>query len=159
MAQCLVRYEQIKDYPAAKFKRLTGVRPETFAEMLAVVSGAWRDFGRPPKLSRPDQLLLALSYWREYRTLAHTAATYGVSEPTAWGIVRRVEHTLLDSGSFSLPSRRVLSRSPAGTFAVVVLDATETEIERPQKGSADITAARRARLRRVGRSATPSRGN
>ncbi len=66
-----MRYDQINCLPAAKFKRLTGVSPETFAQMLSAVEAAWRDFGRPPKLSRPDQVLLALSYWREYRTLAH----------------------------------------------------------------------------------------
>jgi DDE superfamily endonuclease len=41
-----------------------------------------RDFGRPPKLSRADQLLLSLIYWREYRTEFHIGLTYGVSEPT-----------------------------------------------------------------------------
>jgi Helix-turn-helix of DDE superfamily endonuclease len=146
-----MHYCQIKDYPASQFKRLTGVRPEIFQDMLTTLTKAWRDFGRPPKLSREDQLLLALSYWREYRTLAHTAATYGVSEPTAWRIVRRVEDTLLRSGAFSLPGRRTLERSPAGTYRSVVLDATETEVERPQKSSGGITAARR--------SAIPSKGS
>jgi hypothetical protein len=142
-----VRYDQIKDYPAAQFRRLTGVSPETFCEMLAAIEGAWRDFGRPPKLSRADQLMLALSYWREYRTFAHAAATYGVSEPTAWRIVRRVEHTLLSSGAFSLPGRRKLERSPAGTYRAVIVDATETEVERPQKSSGGTTAARRSATR------------
>ncbi|WP_197710996.1 helix-turn-helix domain-containing protein, partial [Acinetobacter baumannii] len=36
--------------------------------------------GRPPKLSIEDQILLGLSYWREYRTLFHVATSYGVSE-------------------------------------------------------------------------------
>lgn len=146
-----MRYEQIKDYPAERFKRLTGVSPATFSEMLTAVEAAWRDFGRPPKLSRQDQLLLALSYWREYRTQAHLAASFGVSEPTANRVVRRVEDTLIKSGRFSLPGQRALSRSPAGTFRAVLLDATETEVERPQKSSGATSAARR--------SATPSRRN
>jgi hypothetical protein len=137
-----VHYDQIKDLPPARFKRLTGVRPETFHEMLALLKRAWRDFGRPPKLGREDQLLLALSYWREYRTLAHLGASFGVSEPTAWRTVRRVEDTLIRSGLFSLPGKRALERAPAGTYAAVLLDATETEIERPQKSSGAITAAR-----------------
>jgi hypothetical protein len=137
-------YDQIKDLPADRFKRLTGVRPETFHEMLAVVRSAWRTFGRPPKLPRQDQLLLALSYWREYRTLAHLAASFGVSEPTAWRTVRRVEETLLHSGQFSLPGKRALERAPAGTFTVILLDATETEIERPPKSSAGISVGRRS---------------
>ena len=133
-----MHYHQIKDLPPARFKRLTGVHPETFHEMLAVLKHAWRDFGRPPKLRREDQLLLALAYWREYRTLAHRGATFGVSEPTAWRTVRRVENTLLQSGPFSLPGKRTpgkrtLERAPVGTFSAVLLDATEIEIERPQK--------------------------
>jgi hypothetical protein len=137
-----VHYDQIKDLPVPRFKRLTGVRPETFHQMLAVLKHAWRDFGRPPKLRREDQLLLALCYWREYRTLAHLGATFGVSEPTAWRTVRRVEQTLLQSGQFSLPGKRALERSSTGTFAAVLLDATETEIERPKKSNAITTAAR-----------------
>jgi hypothetical protein len=137
-----VHYDQVKDLPAPRFKRLTGVQPETFHEMLALLKRAWRDFGRPPKLMREDQLLLALCYWRQYRTLAHLGATFGVSEPTAWRTVRRVEDTLLRSGQFSLPGKRVLERSPAGTFATVLLDATETEIERPKKSNDATTAAR-----------------
>ncbi|WP_307001150.1 transposase family protein [Acinetobacter baylyi] len=35
--------------------------------------------GRPPKLSLEDQILLCLSYWREYRTLFHVATSYGMS--------------------------------------------------------------------------------
>ncbi|WP_228722135.1 helix-turn-helix domain-containing protein [Acinetobacter sp. BIGb0196] len=46
--------------------------------------------GRPPKLCLEDQVLLCLSYWREYRTLFHVAASYGVSEPAASRIVRHV---------------------------------------------------------------------
>ncbi|WP_228146066.1 helix-turn-helix domain-containing protein [Acinetobacter sp. ANC 4558] len=50
--------------------------------------------GRPTKLSIEDQILLCLSYWREYRTLFHVATSYGVSEPTASRIVRHVEDCL-----------------------------------------------------------------
>jgi hypothetical protein len=39
--------------------------------MLEVVEQGLRNFGRPPKLSRADQLLLTLMYWREYRTEFH----------------------------------------------------------------------------------------
>jgi len=102
-----MRYADIQNSVPAKFKRLTGVSPQTFEQMLDVLKRSWRDFGRPPKLAREDQLLLALSYWREYRSLAHIAATYQVSEPTVSRTIRRVEDTLRQSG-ISDTSERVL---------------------------------------------------
>ena len=81
-----MHYADLRTLTPARFKRLTGVSPVTFDEMLSFLRETWRDFGRPCKLCREDQLLLALSYWREYRSLAHIAATYAatyqVSEPT-----------------------------------------------------------------------------
>ena len=68
-----MRYETIKHLKGADFKRLTGVQRDTFEEMRKVVEKGLRDFGRPPKLSRADQLLMTLMYWREYRTEFHIA--------------------------------------------------------------------------------------
>ncbi|RPI90635.1 MAG: transposase family protein [Chloroflexi bacterium] len=41
--------------------------------MLQVIERGLHDFGRPPKLSRADQLLMTLIYWREYRIKFHIA--------------------------------------------------------------------------------------
>jgi hypothetical protein len=64
-------YEQLKALPPGDFKRACGVYPQTCEHMLPVL----RDHeqrkvkpGRPATLSRADQLLMALQYWREYRT-------------------------------------------------------------------------------------------
>jgi len=76
--------------------------------MLAVLAEAEKSKkkpGRPSKLSLPDQLLLTLSYWREYRTQFHLAASYGIVETTATRIIKRVEDTLIASGRFSWPKR------------------------------------------------------
>lgn len=59
--------------------------------------------GRPIKLSIEDQILLCLSYWREYWTLFNVATSYGVSEPTTSRIVRHVEGCLLKFNLFNLP--------------------------------------------------------
>lgn len=133
------------------FKRLTGVRRATFRAMVGEVEAKAGHFGRPPKLSCADQVLLTLMYWREYRTLFHIAQTYRVSEGTASRIVRRIEDTLTKSttGAFTLPDKKALKPSNL-SFEVVVVDATEQPIERPQKNSAVTTAARRnATLRRL----------
>jgi len=66
-----MRYETIEHLKDTDFKRLTGVQRETFDKMLKVVEKGLRNFGRPTKLSRADQLLMTLMYWREYRTEFH----------------------------------------------------------------------------------------
>lgn len=68
-----MRYETIQHLKETDFKRFTGVQRTTFDLMLKVVEKGLRDFGRPTKLSRADQLLLTLMYWREYRTEFHIA--------------------------------------------------------------------------------------
>jgi hypothetical protein len=62
-------YEQVKNLKSEDFKRLCGVRPDTFNEMLEVVRSQKRTkqkTGRPAKLSLEDQLLMTLEYWREF---------------------------------------------------------------------------------------------
>ena len=77
-------YEAVKELNAEGFKRLTGVRPDVFEQMVRVLREAEsrkKKSGRPSKLSVEDKLLLTLSYWREYRTQFHIAASYGPSTP------------------------------------------------------------------------------
>jgi Helix-turn-helix of DDE superfamily endonuclease len=138
-----MRYETVKTLNDEGFKRSTGVRRSTFAKMLKVVEQGWRDFGRPPKLSRADQLLMTLMYWREYRTEFHIGLTYGVSESTVCRTVKKVEDALLKSEQFHLPGKKKL-RSSDTTIEIVLVDATEQPIERPQKNNASITAAKRS---------------
>lgn len=87
--------------------------------------------GRPPKSSLEDQILLCLSYWREYRTLFHTATSYGVSEPTASRIVRHVEDYLIKFNLFNLP--KSLPEGEGIDWNMVIVDATEIAIHRPKK--------------------------
>lgn len=60
-----MNYETIKQRKDSDFKRLTGVQRETFERSLVVIKKGLPDFGRPSKLSRADQLLMTLMYWRE----------------------------------------------------------------------------------------------
>ena len=66
-----MRYENVQSLSDEDFKRSIGVQRSTFAKMLQVVEQGLRNFGRPPKLRRADQLLMTLMYWREYRTEFH----------------------------------------------------------------------------------------
>ena len=125
------------------FKRLTGVQRETFGQMLKVVEKGLREFGKPTKLSRADQLLMTLMYWREYRTEFHIAQSYGVSEATVCRTIHKVENALVRSGKFRLPGKKALQASDT-VFEVVLVDVSEQPIERPKKAKNGITAAKRS---------------
>ena len=127
-----MRYETIEHLKDSDFKRLTGVQRETFDLMLKVVEKGLRDFGRPTKLRRADQLLLTLMYWREYRTEFHIGQSYGISEATVCRTIQKVENALVRSGKFRLPGKKTLQASDT-VFEVVLVDVSEQPIERPKK--------------------------
>lgn len=136
-----MRYETIQKLKGTDFKRLTGVQRETFEEMLKVVEKGLSSFGRPPKLSRADQLLMTLMYWREYRTEFHIAQSYGVSEATVCRTIRKVEDALVRSKQFRLPGKKVLQPSDT-LFEVILVDVSEQPVERPKKARKSTTAAK-----------------
>ena len=142
-----MRYEDIKDWKESDFKRLTGVKPTTFAKMLTVLERELPNFGRPPKLSRANQLLMTLMYWREYRTQFHIAGSYGISEATVCRTINKVEDALMRSGEFRLPGKKVLQPSDT-LIEIVLVDVSEQPIERPKKSKNNTTAAKRSAIRR-----------
>jgi Helix-turn-helix of DDE superfamily endonuclease len=137
-----MREQDITHLKDSDYKRLTGVRRETFDKMRVEIEAQAPQFGRPPKLSSGDQLLMTLMYWREYRTQFHISQSYGVSESHVSRTVRKVEDILVRSGQFTLPGKKVLQASDLIIEAILV-DATEQPIERPKKSSASTTAAKR----------------
>ena len=137
-----MRYESIKDWQESDFKRLTGVKPKTFKKMLAVLQKELPTFGRPPKLSRADQLLMTLMYWREYRTQFHIAGSYGISEATVCRTIIKVEDALMRSGEFKLPGKKALKPSDT-LIEVILVDVSEQAIERPKKSKNDTTVVKR----------------
>ncbi len=141
-----MHYESIKGLKEEAFKRLTGVKPKLFSEMTDVLKESEsnkKKAGRSSKLSLADQLLLTLSYWREYRTQFHIASSYGIHESTANRIITKVEDELIASGKFSLPKRREIEEVE---WTVVLVDATETPIERPKKSRNTITVGKRSAI-------------
>lgn len=98
--------------------------------------------GRPPDLSLPDRLLLALEYLREYRTYFHIGQSYGVSESTAQRISQWVENTLIKDKRFHLPGKKALTKSDT-VIEVVLVDAAESPVERPKKDRSGTIQARR----------------
>lgn len=88
--------------------------------------------GRPSALSPEEQVLVTLEYWREYRTYFHISTDWEVSESTICRTVNRVEDALMKSGQFRLPGKKALLKGFARP-EVVVMDVTETPIERPKR--------------------------
>lgn len=133
-----MKYEQIEKYKDDQFRRITGVKRTTFAKMLVILNEAHREKhrrrGRNPKLCMEDRLLAALEYWREYRTYAHIAASYGVSESSIFKTIRWIEDVLIKDGTFSLPGKKALL-SKENEYETTQIDATESPVERPKRGS------------------------
>jgi hypothetical protein len=131
-----MRYDNIKNYRAEIFRRLTGVKPATFSVMVEVLVKAYAvkhvRGGRSSKLSIADMLLATLGYLREYRTYAHIAADFGISGSNLFRAVRWVEDTLIKDGRFHLPGRKALVKSDV-QYEVMLVDATKTPCERPKK--------------------------
>ena len=140
------RFEKLKNIKDDQFRRLTGVKRQTFNRMLEILQEAFQRKiafgGRKPILSVADMLLLALEYLREYRTYFHIAKTYEVSESSAYRTSRWVENTLIKHSDFALPGRKALHRSDMH-YEVVLVDATETPIERPKKNKDTSIQAKR----------------
>jgi len=128
-------YIQLQHLSGAEFKRLCGVSRKTFAQMVEVVRPALERRGRrggQAKLSVEDQLLVALEYWREYRSQFHIGVSWGLHETTIGRIVPKVENLLIQCGRFRLLSQRQLYQ-PGWEWKVMVVDVGEIEIERPKK--------------------------
>ena len=130
------KYDSIEHLSSEQFRRLTGVKKEIFGVMVEILQKAEslrRCRGGPKrKLCVEDMLLLALEYLREYRTYFHVGTSFGVSESQAQRIHRRVEEELIKDKRFHLPGRKELLKSDC-EFEVILVDASESPIERPKK--------------------------
>ena len=85
---------------------------------------------------------MTLEYLREYRTYAHIGASYGLSESNSYSNIKNVENVLIKSKEFSLPGKKALLKSD-NEFEVVLIDATETPIQRPKKNNIYSTREKR----------------
>ena len=139
-----MRYEKARDLKGKDFKRLCGVKKETFVTMCEVVKEVLgrETRGRKSGLTVEDQVLLTLGYWREYRTMFHLGQDFGLHESNVSRIIQKVEDILIKCGKFSLPSKRRLLEDTGLTYTIV--DVTEMTVERPKKNKNDVTAEKRS---------------
>jgi hypothetical protein len=143
-------WEDIKHHKNPDFKRLTGVKRNTFKLMVREVrkydnkklKKKGNNRSHPYTLSIEDQVLMMLMYYREYRTQYHIGATYKIHESNVGRNIKRIEQILKKSKKFELPGKHKLS----GTnhqYEVIIVDATESPIERPKKNSTSIIQGKR----------------
>ena len=148
-----MQWKAIQHYSIPAFQRLVGVKPSTFEAMVQEVKKVLnkkrvkkkkgKKGGRKPRLSVEDQILMSLSYWREYRTLFHTGASYGLSESAASRTINAIENILSKGKKFALPGKKKLSKTKM-QYEVILVDATESPIERPKKNSIGIIPERKS---------------
>ena len=141
-------YNKIIKLNDEKFRRKTGVKRNTFLLMVKLVKEEElkrkKISGRPNKLSYEDQVLMMLEYLREYRTYFSIGEIYDVSEANAYKIVKRVEDILIQAEEFRLPSKRQIESDI--DLEIVVVDASETKIERPKKSKGNTTQERKRHI-------------
>jgi len=139
------RYEKAQRLNADDFKQIIGVAKETFDAMVDILEGAYaqkhKRRGRHAKLPITDQLFMSLKYWRQYVTQKELAYEFEVGEATAHEVIVWVEDTLIKSGKFSLPGKKALLQD--NEIEIVLVDVSESPVERPKKNSATGTRAKR----------------
>lgn len=136
-------YPELEALSDSEFKRMCGVSRSTFSEMVSELRPHLERQGKrggQNKLPVEDQLLIALEYWREYRTQFHIGVSWGLHETTVGRIVQKVEDVLVKCGRFRLPSQRQLYQ-PGWEWKVMMVDVGEMEIERPKKNRNATTVA------------------
>jgi Helix-turn-helix of DDE superfamily endonuclease len=143
-------YKRLSSLSDELFRRKTGVKRKTFERMIYILKEAElekkKDGGKPNKLVMEERLIMWLEYMREYRTYFHTGASFGISESACFRNCVWIEDTLIESKEFSLPKRTAPLKSE-NEIEVVVVDATESPIERPQKNKGDTTQERKRSIR------------
>lgn len=131
-----MRWKNLNRLSNNQFRRVVGVKKTTFKKLVELLKHKWvsrRQAGGPkPKLNLEDQLLLTLSYWRNYSTYLETGTKFGVCESAAFYICRWIEDNLKNEKTLHLPGKKELL-SGKSKYEIVVFDVTECPIERPKR--------------------------
>lgn len=127
-----------------QFKRKTGIEKRTFNKIYEILSEKELEKNilgaRPNKLDLQTRIIMWLEYLREYRTYFHIAMSYGISESACFRNCVWIEDNLIKSKVFSLKNKNFLFNNKVET---VVIDATESCIERPKKNRKSIILERK----------------
>ena len=129
-----MKWEQVCDLNESKFKRIVGVKKETFREIVRKLKPSFeakrKKGGRKPKLSLEDIVMATFGYLREYRTFASLGISFGIDETSIQRNIVWCENQMIKLDMFSLPGMKVLR---SDKYKEVTIDVTECIIERPKK--------------------------
>ena len=130
---------ELKDL--ALFQLLTGVTKEVFMMMLGALTREYNKIhlikgGNPNGTDIGLKLVIALEYWREYRTMRHMAFDYSMPASTLCNCITWVEDILSQSEEFRIPELKEKFKQrqeDSNPIRVVLIDVEEQPIERPKE--------------------------
>lgn len=127
------------------FRRLTGIKRTTFEKMLEILTAKELEKNqlgaRPHKLSLEERLLMWLEYMREYGTYFHIATKHHISESACFRNCVWIEDILIKAKEFKLPNKKEFLNNLE--IEVVVVDGSESPIQRPKKSKGNTTQERK----------------
>lgn len=141
-------WKVLSKYSASSFKRATGLHKPVFLELVEIITDYKAGHRKSPHRGRKavlgieDQLLMVLMYLREYRTQYHIGLTYGLSESTVCETIRSVEDIIIKDNRYHLPGKKSLLDT-GNPIEVVLVDVSESPVERPKKSNGDTIQAKR----------------
>lgn len=144
-----MHWSYLQKYSDSAFKRATGIQRKIFLELVEFITDYKQrnrkhpHSGNKASLSIEDRLLLFLMYYREYRTQYHIGITYGISESRVCELIKEIESIIIQDSRYHLPGKKQLLKSE-NSFEVVLVDVSESPIERPKKNNANTTQAKRS---------------
>lgn len=145
-----MKFEEIKFLNDEELLRLTGVKQKTFTKMIDILRKAelekFKKGGKPNKLSLENRILMALTYWREYRTYFHIGKSFSISEANCYRNIKWIEDVLIKNPDFQkLSGQKALIKEHFSDKSIII-DVTETPIQRPKKVKNDIIQEKRKNI-------------
>jgi len=139
--------KRISKLDAGSYQTLFGVKKDTFELMLSVLQAGFKDLhkrgGKPTKLTVLDKLVILLDYYKNYRPFDRIAFDYGVGKSAICKSVAWAESVLIKDKRFQLPNKKELRTT---NFEVILVDCTESPIQRPKKNSGNTTQANKSNI-------------
>ena len=81
-------------------------------------------------------------YLREYRTYFHIGKSWGLDESNVYRTIKKIENILIREKDFRIPGKKELLKEE-NNLKTVVIDVTESPIERPKKSKNNFTVVRK----------------
>ena len=139
-------WHTVFSYSYQKFLLTFGLTKVDFLYLLTLVEKWLRkraihpNGGHPFVLTAYDYLAITLFYMRQYHTMECLADQWGGSKGTICKVYNSTITYLVTSGKLRLPSKKDLSDGD-----LIVVDATESPINRPQKGQKEFYSGKKKR--------------